>query len=133
MESDDEGHEQKLQQSDDVGNDGFIHASHFDMNEVQAEEVKEAAEESDNDEPEIEDINDEKITADNHTNCNITENDKLTALKEVFDEETCTNLLVGFYDACSKFWKKNNSSALIKNLFFLLVSKLTMMNPIQFL
>lgn len=104
----DEGHQAPINDEgeNEIGKDGFIHAGHFDMNEVETTEVKEAADESDNDEPEVEDIKDKKITADNHTTCNITENDKLAALKEVFDEETCTNLLVGFYEACSKFFKK---------------------------
>ena len=72
------------------------------MDEIEASEVKESPDVSD-DEPDVEDIVDKKITSDNHTNCKLDENDKLTALREVFDEETCTNLLVGYYDAYSNY------------------------------
>lgn len=79
-------------------------AEYFNMDEIEVVKEMESPENSDEDEPEVENIEDEKITSDNHTNCNLIEkNDKLTALKEVFDEETCTNMLIGFYDACSEF------------------------------
>ena len=76
----------------------LIKAKAFDMDEVPCTEVKEGLDSTD-DEPEVEDIKDQKITSDNHTTCI---RDDLTALKEVFDDETCNNLLIGFYDACSK-------------------------------
>ena len=62
-------------------------------------DVKESDEESSEEEPDIEEINDKEITSNNKTTCI---SDELTALKEVFDEELCTSLLIGWYDACSK-------------------------------
>ena len=50
--------------------------------------------------PDVEDIKDKEITSNNKTVCL---NDDLTNLKEVFDEELCTSLLVGWYEACSKY------------------------------
>ena len=49
--------------------------------------------------PDVEEIDDEEIISNNKTTC-IT--DELAALKEVFDEELCTSLLIGWYEACSK-------------------------------
>ena len=50
--------------------------------------------------PDVEDIKEKEITSNNKTVCL---NDDLTNLKEVFDEELCTSLLVGWYEACSKY------------------------------
>ena len=49
--------------------------------------------------PEVEEIKNPK---DNHCGCVLDSNSKLDALREVFDEETCTDVLIGYYDACSK-------------------------------
>ena len=54
---------------------------------------------SDDDEPNVPDIVDKKIYENNHCGC---VNSKLDGLLEVFDEETCTDILMGYYDACSK-------------------------------
>ena len=57
----------------------------------------------DDDNPDVEDIADPKIYEDNHCGCVLPSNSKLDALREVFDEETCTDVLIGYYDACSKY------------------------------
>ena len=51
----------------------------------------------------MEDIADPKIYEDNHCGCVLPNNSQLDALREVFDEETCTYVLIGYYDACSKY------------------------------
>ena len=56
-------------------------------------------EEDSEEEPDVEEINDKEITSNNKTTC-ISE--ELSALKEVFDEELCTSLLIGWYESCSK-------------------------------
>ena len=58
------------------------------------------AEEEAEDEADVEEIKEKEITNSNKTVCL---NDDLTNLKEVFDEELCTSLLVGWYEACSKY------------------------------
>ena len=57
-------------------------------------------EDEDEEDPDVEDIKEKEITSNNKTVCL---NDDLTNLKEVFDEELCTSLLVGWYEACSKY------------------------------
>ena len=67
-------------------------------------------------EPDVEDIKDTQITSDNHTNCVSGDSDPLTALREVFDEETCTNLIIGFYDAYSEYiLGKHRNLRILKN------------------
>jgi hypothetical protein len=61
--------------------------------------LKESPIDSDEEEPDVEDIKDSKITSDNHTTCI---NSDVSGLKEVFDEDTCTGVLIGYYDAFSK-------------------------------
>ena len=78
----------------------LIKAEPFDMDKVPCTEMIEEINASDEeDDPDVEDIQDKKITQDNHTTCI---KDDLTALKEVFDDEVCTNMIIGWYDACSK-------------------------------
>ena len=55
---------------------------------------------SDSDEdPDVEDIDSAEICQDNHTGC---VDDKIDAVREVFDDETCVNLLIGYYEVTSK-------------------------------
>ena len=54
---------------------------------------------SSDDGPEVEEIKNPK---DNHCGCVMNSNSKLDALREVFDEETCADVLIGYYDAMSK-------------------------------
>ena len=42
--------------------------------------------------------------SDNHTTC---VNDKIDALKEVLDENTCLDLLVGYYQILSEFMQRS--------------------------
>ena len=65
-------------------------------------EVIEAPSDTDEDEPDVEDIKDPKIFEDNHCGCVMPRNSRLDALREVFDEETCADVLIGYYEACSK-------------------------------
>jgi len=55
--------------------------------------------ESDSDEdPDVEDIDSTEICQDNHTTC---VEDDIDAVLEVFDEETCVNLLIGYYEGAN--------------------------------
>ena len=55
---------------------------------------------SDSDEnPDVDDIDSAEICQDNHTGC---VDDKIDAVREVFDDETCVNLLIGYYEVTSK-------------------------------
>jgi len=63
-------------------------------------EVIEAPSDTDEDEPDVEDIKDPKIFEDNHCGCVMPRNSRLDALREVFDEETCADVLIGYYEAC---------------------------------
>ena len=65
-------------------------------------EVIEPPSDGDEDEPDVEDIKDPKIYEDNHCGCVMPQNSRLDALREVFDEETCADVLIGYYEACSK-------------------------------
>ena len=49
--------------------------------------------------PDVEDIDSTEICQDNHTTC---VEDDIEAVLEVFDEETCVNLLIGYYEGASK-------------------------------
>ena len=74
--------------------------------QAKVEEFKfedESSSESDDDNPDVEDIADPKIYEDNHCGGVLPSNSRLDALREVFDEETCTDVLIGYYDACSKY------------------------------
>ena len=55
--------------------------------------------------PEVEEIKNPK---DNHCGCVMNSNSKLDALREVFDEETCADVLIGYYDAMSKWFYSQN-------------------------
>ena len=78
----------------------LIKAEAFDMDKVPCTEIIEEIDPSDEeDDPDVEEIQDKNITSDNHTTCL---KDDLTALKEVFDDEVCTSMIIGWYDACSK-------------------------------
>ena len=55
---------------------------------------------SDSDEdPDVEDLESSEICQDNHTTCI---GDNIDAVLEVFDEETCVNLLIGYHEVASK-------------------------------
>eukprot|EP00093_Oithona_nana_P013127 13127.XXX_124784_123722_1 [CDS] Oithona nana genome sequencing. len=76
----------------------LIKAEAFDMDKVPCTEIIEEIDTSDEeDDPDVEEIQDKNITSDNHTTCL---KDDLTALKEVFDDEVCTSMIIGWYDAC---------------------------------
>ena len=78
----------------------LIKAEAFDMDKVPCTEIIEEIDTSDEeDDPDVEEIQDKNITSDNHTICL---KEDLTALKEVFDDEVCTSMIIGWYDACSK-------------------------------
>ena len=56
---------------------------------------------SDSDEePDVADLESSEICQDNHTSCI---SDNIDAVLEVFDEETCVNLLIGYYEVASKY------------------------------
>ena len=86
----------------------------LDFDAIPTHVIRESPQVSD-EEPDVEDIQDKQITSNNHTTCVSEESDPLTALREVFDEETCTNLIIGYYDAYSK-------SGLSKPCFYFLIS-----------
>ena len=50
-------------------------------------------------EPDVPDLESSEICPDNHTTCI---GDNIDAVLEVFDEETCTNLLIGYHEVASK-------------------------------
>ena len=88
----------------------LIKAEAFDMDKVPCTEIIEEIDTSDEeDDPDVEEIQDKNITSDNHTICL---KEDLTALKEVFDDEVCTSMIIGWYDACSKsiiFFQKSRT------------------------
>ena len=49
--------------------------------------------------PDVEDLESSEICQDNHTTCI---GDNIDAVLEVFDEETCVNLLIGYHEVASK-------------------------------
>ena len=94
--------------------DLFNEENQFDMSKIVPDEIIEPPDDSSEEEPDVEDIQDKQITANNHTTCI---NDELTALKEVFDEDLCASLVIGFYDACSKY-SSNMKLLFLGYLFF---------------
>ena len=50
--------------------------------------------------PDVEDLESSEICQDNHTTCI---GDNIDAVLEVFDEETCVNLLIGYHEVASKY------------------------------
>ena len=96
----------------------LIKAEAFDMDKVPCTEIIEEIDTSDEeDDPDVEEIQDKNITSDNHTICL---KEDLTALKEVFDDEVCTSMIIGWYDACSKsiiFFQKSSHFCRIANQY----------------
>ena len=58
-------------------------------------------EEEDEEDPDVEDIKNSEICVDNHASCI---NDKIDAVLEVFDNETCLGLLTGYYQVYRNFY-----------------------------
>ena len=51
-------------------------------------------------EPDVADLENSEICPDNHATCI---KDDIDAVLEVFDEETCVNLLIGYYEGASMY------------------------------
>ena len=67
---------------------------------VNGDNENDSSSDSDSDgEPDVADLESSEICQDNHTSC-IGEN--IDAVLEVFDEETCVNLLIGYHEVASK-------------------------------